>query len=97
MKLQNINKYLPVLVMAAVILILQTDWAFAQCPMCRAAAEANIKEGGKHALGLNAGILYLFVAPYLIVATIGFLWWRNHRKIIREEQTLNSNNSHASS
>ncbi|PSJ73632.1 hypothetical protein C7N43_28205 [Sphingobacteriales bacterium UPWRP_1] len=83
--------------MAAVMLILQTDWAFAQCPMCRAAAEANIKEGGKHALGLNAGILYLFVAPYLIVATIGFLWWRNHRKIIREEQTLNSNNSHASS
>ncbi|PSJ72908.1 hypothetical protein C7N43_31875 [Sphingobacteriales bacterium UPWRP_1] len=95
--MHNIKKYLPVLVLVAALLILQCDWAFAQCPMCRAAAEANIKEGGKHALGLNAGILYLFVAPYLIVATIGFLWWRNHRKVAREEQALNNNNSHASS
>lgn len=97
MKLQTVKNYLPVLALVVVILILQTDWAFAQCPMCRAAAESSIKEGGKHALGLNAGILYLFVTPYLIVATIGFLWWRNHRKVTREEQALNGNNTHASS
>lgn len=52
---------------------------FAQCPMCKAAAEANLKEGGKHALGLNSGILYLLVVPYLIIATIGIWWWRNYR------------------
>ncbi|HRK27047.1 MAG TPA: hypothetical protein PK239_07120 [Chitinophagales bacterium] len=70
----------------AILLLLNNDWAIAQCPMCKAAAESNLKEGGKHALGLNAGILYLFAAPYLIVATLGFIWWRNQMKVKKEEE-----------
>jgi hypothetical protein len=49
----------------------------AQCPMCRMSAESNLKAGGTAGKGLNRGILYLFAMPYLLVGTIGFVWWRN--------------------
>ena len=49
----------------------------AQCPMCRMSAESNLKAGGTAGRGLNRGILYLFAMPYLLVGTIGFVWWRN--------------------
>lgn len=52
----------------------------AQCPMCRATAETNLANGGTAGAGLNAGILYMLVAPYLIVGGVAFWWWRNRRK-----------------
>ena len=52
----------------------------AQCPMCRMAAESNLKNGGSAGKGLNAGILYMLVVPYLVVGTIGFIWWKNHKR-----------------
>ena len=66
-------------------LLMCIDETFAQCPMCKAAAESNLKEGGKHGAGLNAGILYLFITPYLIAMTVGLLWWWNNRKVNQEE------------
>jgi len=57
----------------------------AQCPMCRSAAEANVKLGGTAARGLNTGILYLFAMPYLVVGLIAFLWWRSVKKKRKEE------------
>ena len=54
-----------------------TNTASAQCPMCRMSAESNLKAGGTAGKGLNRGILYLFAMPYLLVGTIGFVWWRN--------------------
>lgn len=51
----------------------------AQCPMCKMAAETNLQNGGTEGKGLNKGILYILSLPYLIVATIGFIWWRNKR------------------
>ncbi len=53
--------------------------ASAQCPMCRMSAESNLKNGGTDGRGLNAGILYMFMLPYLTVAGIGFWWWRNRK------------------
>jgi hypothetical protein len=52
----------------------------AQCPMCRATAETNMRNGGTAGAGLNAGILYMLVAPYLIVGGVAYWWWRNRRK-----------------
>ncbi len=52
----------------------------AQCPMCRAAAETNLSLGGTEGKGLNKGILYMLSLPYLLIATIGFLWWKNKKK-----------------
>lgn len=54
----------------------------AQCAMCRATVESNqtdekITKFGK---GLNKGILYLMAIPYILVGTVGFLYYRNNRK-----------------
>lgn len=54
--------------------------ASAQCPMCRIAAESNMKNGGSEGKGLNAGILFMLAMPYLIVGGIGFVWYRNRNK-----------------
>ena len=52
----------------------------AQCPMCRATAESNLANGGTEGEGLNQGILYLLGMPYVLVATVAFIWWRNRRR-----------------
>ena len=50
----------------------------AQCPMCKAAAESNMKEGGTSGNGLNRGILYLFFTPFTIAGVLGSIWlWKN--------------------
>jgi hypothetical protein len=51
----------------------------AQCAMCKGAAEANLKQGGGDPAGLNAGILYMLSIPYLLVAAMGYWWWRNRK------------------
>ena len=58
----------------------------AQCPMCRMSAEADLKNGGTKAKGLNAGIMYMLVFPYILLGTVGFIWYRERRKIGAVEQ-----------
>ncbi|NNF20370.1 MAG: hypothetical protein HKN67_00375 [Saprospiraceae bacterium] len=59
----------------------------AQCPMCRMSAESNLREAGTEGIGLNRGILYMLSLPYLLVASLGFLWWKNRRKLSDEIYT----------
>jgi len=62
--------------------------AYSQCAMCRATVESNVGTGKGHnhepesqvGAGLNTGILYLMVIPYLLIGTVGFLWYKNSRK-----------------
>lgn len=54
--------------------------ANAQCPMCKMSAESNMQNGGTDGRGLNAGIMYMLLMPYLIVGGIGYWWWRNRRQ-----------------
>jgi len=54
--------------------------AEAQCPMCRMSAETNMKNGGISGRGLNAGILYMLVMPYILVGSIGYWWYRNRKQ-----------------
>ncbi len=55
--------------------------AFAQCAMCRASVENNVSNGETTiGAGLNNGILYLFVMPYLMAAIIGFFWYRTAKR-----------------
>ncbi len=58
----------------------------AQCPMCRMSAESNLKNGGTEGKGLNTGILYLLALPYLMVGTIGYVWWRNRPRDSQEPE-----------
>lgn len=62
-----------------------SDTASAQCPMCRMSAESNLKNGGTAGKGLNAGILYMLALPYTLVGVLGFIWWRNNRKLREDE------------
>lgn len=56
--------------------------AKAQCSMCTISAEQGTKNGNTQGKGLNDGIIYLLVIPYLLIAGIGILWYRNYRKKI---------------
>lgn len=66
------------LIIAFILLELAT--MNAQCPMCKMAAESNMKDGGAAGKGLNTGILYLLSMPYLIVFTLAYLWRKNKKK-----------------
>lgn len=60
--------------------------SFAQCAMCRATLENNLSNGDPGiAAGINLGILYLFVAPYLAVAAVAFFWYKTSRSNARKE------------
>ena len=77
-------KYVVFLFVFLIILMLSGD-IVAQCPMCRMSAESNLKNGGKAGRGLNAGILYMFATPYLLVGGLAFVWWRYNRRRKDEE------------
>lgn len=64
------NKYL----FLVALFVLKTVTVVAQCPMCKAAAESNLKEGGSAAAGLNTGILYLFFSPFILIGSLILLW-----------------------
>jgi hypothetical protein len=57
----------------------------AQCPMCKMSAETNLRNGGTAGRGFNAGILYMLALPYSLVATFGFILWRNNRRSEEDE------------
>jgi len=52
----------------------------AQCAMCKAVVEANLKEGGSAGAGLNEGILYLMAMPYIAVLLFGIFYYLQQRK-----------------
>lgn len=55
--------------------------AVAQCAMCRTQLENNVSNGDVGiAAGINTGILYLLVMPYLCILIIGYFWYKNSRK-----------------
>jgi len=52
----------------------------AQCSQCAAQVATNSKNGGSAANGLNKGIYFLLVAPYLAVGIVGFVWYKKFRR-----------------
>jgi hypothetical protein len=50
----------------------------AQCAMCRAVIESE--ESGEMAKGINNGIIYLMVFPYILVGGIGYIIYRSRKK-----------------
>ncbi len=82
------NKFWKIASIAALVFMfnLAAPQVQAQCPMCKIAAESNLKDGGTAGKGLNTGILYMLATPYLIVGAIGYVWWRNRRKENEKEE-----------
>jgi hypothetical protein len=75
----KIKKIISVLILTLTLSISSTEIQ-AQCPMCKMSAESNLNHGGASGKGLNFGILYMLSLPYVIVGTVGYIWYRNRRK-----------------
>ena len=69
------------IVIVLVIIMVSYQPVLAQCALCKSTAETSIKEGNNTARGLNAGIMYLLIIPYAIVAALGYWWYKRNRKI----------------
>lgn len=67
-------------VLSVILLLFIANASFAQCAMCQATIESNLKAGGKTGMGLNGGIMYLMAVPYLVVVGVGLLWYLKYRK-----------------
>lgn len=57
------------------VMVLNFQYTFAQCPMCRASAESS-----DYANGLNKGIIYLLFLPFILVISVGIFWYFNREK-----------------
>ena len=75
-----INKFY----ISCAILIFYATKINAQCAMCKAVVEADLKNGGQAGAGLNQGILYLMVMPYFAMLLFGILYYFQNQK----KQTL---------
>ncbi|MEZ4887153.1 MAG: hypothetical protein R3E32_20650 [Chitinophagales bacterium] len=78
-------KYLLLLLFIGVFLFVGLDDATAQCAMCKGVGESNLEGGGDAGIGLNTGIMYLFLTPYTIAMILGGYWWWNNRQAEREQ------------
>lgn len=76
------NKFLRFLSVFILMLFVNAT-AFSQCAMCTKTAQ---QLGEKPAQGLNNAILYLMIAPFLIMGYIGYRWYKN-QKIVDAENT----------
>lgn len=61
-------KYVSKIAILVLLLVSQVS-ANAQCAMCKATAESNPNVGG----GLNAGIEYILIIPYILLAAFVFI------------------------
>ena len=66
------------IIATALITLGMESIVFAQCAMCAASVESN--DENLVGQGLNAGILFLMSAPYILVGTVAFIWYRNYKK-----------------
>ncbi len=80
------KKYIAKSLFLVFTLVLFSVKASAQCAMCRATLENNVSNGDIGiAAGINFGILYLFAAPYIVIALIAFFWYRTSKRNAQHE------------
>ena len=78
------NKTLKIIGTFALVMLLCTISmdVLAQCPMCKASVESSLASGSSVAAGLNKGILYLLLMPYLLYAGIFTAWYFSRKKTV---------------
>ena len=67
----------------SILFLLVIQIANAQCAMCKAVVESGNPE---QAEGLNSGILYLMVFPYILIGAVFFFLIRNRIKKNKKEE-----------
>lgn len=73
MKMQNIK----IVGLIFLILLFMPDLAEGQCSMCRAVLESEADQST--AEGINDGILYLMIFPYLLIGGVGYFIYRSRK------------------
>ncbi len=70
-------------------MVLVSNIGTAQCAMCRATVGSNLSEGrGVIGTGINFGILYLLVTPYLLVSAVAIVWFRASKRELSKKLSL---------
>lgn len=64
-------------VISIILLLGVIEGSYAQCAMCRAVLESNADNSV--AEGINNGIIFLMVLPYLLVGGVGYFIYRYFR------------------
>lgn len=64
------------------VFLMSAPSVWAQCAMCRAALETE--DGGNKAEGINNGIMYLMVFPYILLVVIGWAVY----KVVKKKNNL---------
>jgi hypothetical protein len=68
-------------VLLIVVLLSAHASGWAQCAMCRTQLENNVSNGSPGiAAGINTGILYLLVMPYIAITVLGYFWYKSSKK-----------------
>lgn len=69
--------------------VLSSAEILAQCAMCRGSVQSTLGNGRNNVgVGINTGIAYLFVIPYLSVAFIAYFWYRSSKKQMNERRLV---------
>jgi hypothetical protein len=80
------NKWVAKFLILFVVVLGFSMEASSQCAMCRATLENNVSNGNIGiAAGINFGILYLFAAPYTVIALIAFFWYKTSKRTSQNE------------
>jgi hypothetical protein len=68
------------ILLLVLLTLVQINDVIAQCAMCRSTLENNYSNGDPGiGAGINTGILYLLVMPYIAVMVLGYLWYRSSK------------------
>jgi hypothetical protein len=83
MYLRRMKRYLPFLLVIALLTAINIS-SFSQCAMCAGQVETAHGAGSSVAEGVNKGVLYIFMMPYLVLGTLGYFWWRSRKKVVEQ-------------
>ena len=72
-------------IISLIFLLLFQLSIMAQCAMCKATLESDLAGGGSIGKGINNGILYLMIFPYLLFGVVGYFIYRHLKKHKTEE------------
>jgi len=62
------------------IFILFSPTLFAQCALCKAVVASDINSGNSTVIGINNGIIYLMIVPYIVMGVVGYFLYKHFKK-----------------
>ena len=83
----SFKKHITILI-SILLIVLSIENISAQCSMCRAVLESNADNSA--AEGINDGIVYLMIFPYLLMGGLGYYIYKTHQKQKKKTKSASS-------